>query len=61
MTVTSTDILWLVDSQLIFWIGSDVLSSASSRSGYDTLLSRMHRNLRSCVRMSCELIPIQIS
>ena len=49
MTVTSTDILYQVDSEVIFWIGSNILSSASSRSEYDVLLSRIDLYLRSRV------------
>jgi hypothetical protein len=49
MTVTSIIILWLADSELVFWVECNISSSAFSRSGYDALLSRMHLRLRSRV------------
>ena len=51
------------DSELLFWIESNVLSSAFSRPRYDALLSRIHLYLRSRVRMrmSYELVTMQVS
>ena len=46
VTVTCIDILHLADSEVIFWIGLNILSSAFSRSGYDALLSRGNLYLR---------------
>ena len=49
LTVTSSDILQLADSELIFWIEFNILSSTFSRSGCDALLSRIYLCLRSRV------------
>ena len=63
MTVASINILYLVDSELIFWIRSNILFSAFFRSGYEALLSRIYLHLRPrvWVRMSYELVQLQVS
>ena len=49
MTVICTHTLKLADSELIFLIEFNILSSAFSRLGYDALLSRIHLHLQSPV------------
>ena len=63
MTVTSIDIREQADSELIFWIESNMSSSAFSLSGYNALLSRIYLHPQSRVRlqMSYELIPMEVS
>ena len=51
------------DTELMFWIDFNILLFASSRSGYDALLSRINLHFRSHVwlRTVYELIPLQVS
>ena len=63
MSVTSINNRKLIDLEVIFWIESNVVSSAVSRSGYDALLSQIHLYLRSRVSMEmrCDLAQMAVS